>query len=90
MGLDKWNTLPKDLQELVMQAYWDTHDARGKYWVEFNSADLQKMEDAGEVPVTFPPDEAKKFLDLAISATSQYVIKQYPVTAPKILEMGLE
>jgi TRAP-type transport system periplasmic protein len=88
MGLDKWNKLPKDVQDILVNTLIEKQDAMNIDFAASNKTDLQKMLDAGEKLVTLPGDEGPAFVKMAEDAAKADVIKNYPEAGPKILELS--
>lgn len=82
MGSDKYNSLPKDVQDILTSTLLEQQDALNKQYHDSNQSDLQKMVDAGEKLVTLPGDEPQKYLDLANSSAKEDVLKSYPDSGP--------
>jgi TRAP-type C4-dicarboxylate transport system substrate-binding protein len=87
MGMDRWNQLPKEYQDLLQNTLYEMQDHMSKKWDEFHQSDRAKLLEAGEVPVIFTPEETEKFKNLAYTASAADVIKEYPETGPKLLGM---
>jgi len=88
MGLDKWNTLPKDVQDILMSVLLEKEQEMSEVWAELDKLDFQKCVDAGEKVVTFPEAEAKQYVDMAYEAAREDVMKEYPESGPKIIELS--
>jgi len=68
MNLDKWNSLPKHLQDLMVEAVQDLLPQVYDIFGRDQAAARQQMIDEGMVPITFSPEDAKFFRDLAYSS----------------------
>jgi len=68
LNLDKWNSIPKHLQDLMIQAGIDLEPQIYDIFGRDQAAARQKMIDEGMVPVKFSPDDAKWYRDLAFSS----------------------
>ena len=68
MNLDKWNGLPPDVQEIVLEAVRKTQ-AWSLGWVAaFQSSQLADMQEGGMTAVEFSPEEAQRWRETADAA----------------------
>jgi TRAP-type C4-dicarboxylate transport system substrate-binding protein len=86
INLDKWNKIPKDLQDMIMDVMKDM-----EYIGSMRITMLDRKEDetkraAGVKMIHLPPAEEKKLLDIANNETWDYVIKAAPEYGPKLKE----
>ena len=84
MNLKVWDTLPQDLQQMILQAM-----ARyEKYSADLHQSVIEKaykkMSDSGVQVYTFSPEMGKWLRDKAYDATWADQIKRFPHQAPKL------
>ncbi len=86
-NMDFWNKLPQDVKDLIEEA---------RMYAEVNGTETaekmlagyrQKEKDAGVEFITFSPEDAKYYRDLAYTSYWDYLLKQYPDWAPKYYEI---
>lgn len=65
MNLDKWNRLPKHLQELIVKVMVEIEPEAADYIDELTAKDWQTILDAGTKKYKFSPADAKWYVDLA-------------------------
>ncbi len=87
MGLDKYNTLSKEVQDILTSTLVEQQAAMNTQFADSNKSDLQKMLDAGETIVTLPGNEGELYINMANEAAKADVLKNYPEAGPKILQM---
>ncbi len=87
IGMNKWNELTPEMQGILTGVLIDDEDLLAKKWDEFHQQDRAKMIAAGDVPVKLSAEENSKFLELAYSSAREDVIKTYPETGPKLMEL---
>ncbi len=86
MNLDTWNKLPKHLQELIVSTLREYEPKWGDN-TESDTVKAKKIfKDAGVETLTFSEEDAKWFIDLAYTKTSDVYIKLMPETAPALLK----
>ncbi|MBW8036675.1 MAG: hypothetical protein FVQ79_13885 [Planctomycetes bacterium] len=68
MNLDKWNQLPKHLQDLMKQVMIDNEPDLIAHYDRIIAESRQVAIDAGVEPVSFSPADAKWFRDTAYDA----------------------
>lgn len=88
MNLDKWNKLPKELQDTVMDVMKDV-----EYIGAMRNIMIAEYEDgvrrnAGMQFVKLPPEDAKKLEALAYEKTWAEVIKDAPEDGPKLRKLS--
>jgi TRAP-type C4-dicarboxylate transport system substrate-binding protein len=64
-NLENWNRIPKHLQELITDCLSEAHKEWPKWEAPAYEKEKQQMRDGGTEIVTLPPDDAKRFVDLA-------------------------
>ena len=84
----KWNKIPKDLQEMIMEVIQDV-----EYIGSMRNEMITEKEDrvrkaAGMKDIVLPPAEAEKFYKLAYDKTWEVVIKNAPEYGPKLRELS--
>ena len=84
----KWNQIPKDLQEMIMDVVQDV-----EYIGSMRNEMITEKEDrvrkaAGMKDIVLPPAEAEKFYNLAYDKTWEVVIKNAPEYGPKLRELS--
>jgi TRAP-type C4-dicarboxylate transport system substrate-binding protein len=90
MNLDKWNGLPPEVQEIVLEAVRETQTwALG--WVSaFQTSQLAGMQDAGMQTIEFSPEEAERWRETAADALWQHfesvMSPEAHATARKLIE----
>lgn len=87
MNLDKWNKLPKHLQNLMMECMIQSEKEMRAYYANLKAQAKEKMVKSGIEFYKFPPDMAKWFLDTAYNAAWEYQMKRYPEVTPKLRQM---
>ncbi|MFC2068620.1 TRAP transporter substrate-binding protein DctP [Chloroflexota bacterium] len=68
VNLDKWNTVPKNMQKLMQEV---AEEVEGEMWAsygELNSKARQTILDAGVQPIKFSEEDGKWLVDLAYSS----------------------
>ncbi len=84
INLDRWNKIPKDLQEIIMdeiQKYEYIGTIRNYKLVEKEERIREK---AGMKNIQLPPKDAEKFVHTAYEVTWQEIIKAAPEYGPKL------
>ena len=87
INMDVWNKIPKDLQELVTDAFIDFEYISTAFLLELKNNEWQVCEKAGMSIINLPSEEAKKFRKIAYDATWEVVIKDSPDYGPKLREL---
>lgn len=82
VNLDKWNKIPKDLQDTMMKCMEKVEHIATENMLADVDKEWAKLEKAGLKKITLPPAEAKKFHDIAYEETWKEVIKAAPAEAP--------
>ena len=78
MNLDKWNSLPKHLQDVIMEVVLET-EAEGVPIMHNIYEDVkQKLEQAGAEIVKFSPEEAERFQEIRREAIWAAEIERHP------------
>jgi TRAP-type C4-dicarboxylate transport system substrate-binding protein len=88
VNLDSWNQLPKDLQDLVTEIFIEHENAANDYYRAATAEEMRIAKEAGVEYVTFPPDMAQWYTELAYSAAWEDDAKRYPGdVVPTLKEM---
>ena len=88
INLDTWNSIPKHLQDLMLDVFIQSFEkTEMDAWEIRDAASRQKFVDAGVKIVEFSPDEAETYLETAYRVERERLEAQYPDTAPQILEL---
>lgn len=84
INLDRWNKIPKDLQEIIIdevQKYEYIGTMRNYKLVEKEERIREK---AGMKNIQLPPGDAEKFVRIAYNSTWEEIIKASPEYGPKL------
>jgi TRAP-type C4-dicarboxylate transport system substrate-binding protein len=65
VNLDRWNTIPKDLQNLMLDVAKEIEPTEYDYQSKNNEKYFQKFKDVGMKAITFSPEDTKWYLDIA-------------------------
>lgn len=89
MGLDKWNSLPKHLQDLIMDVQIEVMET---WWSDENVNKLDgetqaKWKETDVEWVTFSPADSEWFVKTLYDVEWGVVYEQYPDVAPKMREL---
>lgn len=87
INLDKWNSIPKHLQDLMLDVQWVMEKEAGKKMEAFNANQRQILIDKGAKPVTFSAADAKRFTDLAYAAEWDKMQRLHPDITAKVKGM---
>ena len=68
ISLAKWNSLPADMQKLMVSVTNSLQEEASKYYAAKIAEYKQVLKDNGMEPITFTPEDAKHFVDLAYSS----------------------
>ncbi|MDR1588210.1 MAG: C4-dicarboxylate ABC transporter substrate-binding protein, partial [Treponema sp.] len=61
INLDKWNTLPREVQDILAEAGKEYEDEEAKYIAEVYARDVEKMKSEGVKVYTLPREEQVKW-----------------------------
>ena len=86
MNLDKWNQIPPDEQALITKVWFETVDKMAPEYEGIITGSRQKLIDMGVEPITFSPDDAKRYLDIPFHR-SYDIIQDIPEYGPQLKEM---
>jgi len=90
INLDKWNSIPKDLQDLMIEVYAEMERDWDQKWVDLNAENLQVLRDYGTEFIEFSPEDGKWYVDTANEALGGRLLGLAPETAPALLELITE
>ena len=65
MNLEKWNTIPQHLQNLMTECIVDTEYWCGGKFAEIKDREFSLMRKGGVEFIKWSPEDAKRFLDTA-------------------------
>jgi len=85
MNLDKWESLPEDVQDILTEAAKQTERATYESVTELASEERRKLLDAGLQAVTL--SDADVYTELAKEKGWEDVIAVAPVTGPELMEL---
>jgi len=83
MNLNKWNSLPKSMQDLIQQTIVQMEPETTRIYMEAFEKDRAKMFAAGVQKITFSAADAKRFQDLAYEAKWRVEAQKNPEVAAK-------
>jgi len=86
MNLDKWNSLPKHLQDLVMEAQMQVERDYPAIYAQYEANERQKLMEAGMEPLTFSPADAEWYVKTAYEAAWAKEIEKHPEISPELKE----
>jgi len=84
----KWNQIPKDLQEMIMDVVQDVEYIGSMRNEMITEKEDMVRKEAGMKDIVLPPGEAEKFRNLAYDKTWEVVIKNAPENGPKLRELS--
>lgn len=76
MNLDKFNSLPKDIQDLLVETALEVEKEMPEICEKMKNDERERMIDAGVEYVSLSPEEAEEFISLSISSKWADVEKQ--------------
>jgi len=88
VNLDVWKKLPKDIQDLLANTAAEFERKYDAVWRKYDEEARAKLRQAGIQEITFSPEDAKWYEDLAYSTEWEDVIKDDPVNGPKLKKLG--
>jgi TRAP-type C4-dicarboxylate transport system substrate-binding protein len=80
INLDKWNSLPKDVQDSMTKIVQKYERMQWTYWEAAVAREPQELEKRGVKVIQLPPDEAKKYVAQAYKVAWDELLKK---RAPK-------
>jgi TRAP-type C4-dicarboxylate transport system substrate-binding protein len=84
INLDKWNKIPKDLQDLVMDVMKDMEYIGTMRYFMLDKKEEEVKRAAGVQLISLPPEDEAKLIKTADDVTWEYVIKEAPEYGPKL------
>ncbi len=87
IGMDKWKELSPEVQNILTSVLIDNEELLNQKWDEFHDVDKKKMIAGGNLPVKLPADEVEKYTTLAYKSIIEDVVKTYPDSGPKLLQL---
>lgn len=87
MNLDKWNSLPKDLQNIIMEAEIQSERENSEYDVRDRAKAREIMIKAKVEFYKFAPDTAKWYIDTAYKALWDSQQKKFPEVTAQLLKL---
>jgi TRAP-type C4-dicarboxylate transport system substrate-binding protein len=87
MNLDKWNKLPKDLQEILMDVMKDMEYIGAMRNIMIAEYEDNVRKKAGMEFVSLSTEDAEKLRTLAYEKTWEVVIKEAPEDGPKLRKL---
>jgi len=88
MNLDKWNKIPKDLQDVIINSMKVMEYIGEGNVLRAAQKELAKQKAAGIKKIILPPAEGDKLRRIAYEETWKEVIKNAPVYGPKFRELS--
>jgi TRAP-type C4-dicarboxylate transport system substrate-binding protein len=83
INLEKWNKIPKDLQDSLINSFKKVEHIGTKEFADFAEKEWGILAKAGIKKVEFSPSDAKIYHDVAYNETWKAVIKVAPEYGPK-------
>jgi len=87
MNLDKWNKLPKHLQNLMKECIIQSEKEMRDYYAKLKDEAIEKMKKSGVEFYKLSPDVEKWFVDSAYDAAWKYQMQRYPEATPKLRKL---
>ncbi len=88
INLDAWNKIPKDLQDIMIEAMVELENDYPAYYVkEVWEPARQQMKESGMEFVKFSPADAKRYVDIYRETMWATEFKDHPEIAPKLKEL---
>ncbi len=78
VNLDKWKTIPPDLQKILQDSADDMIVEDHKTVVGAHKAAVEKLKEAGVQTYVLSPDEAKRWRDATIPVRQEYLKRAGP------------
>ncbi len=88
MNLDKWNSLPKHLQDLMQDIMLEMEPEAVAHFDSVAEANDKSLLDAGMEFIKFSPADAKWYVDTAYRAAWDDFMKKSPENAPKLKKLS--
>ena len=87
MNLDKWNSIPADQQNFLMEVMKQEERAVVSRDYAKIESETKKLKKAGLEFIEFSPEDTKRYLDLSQSSGWEGLIKRSPDDGPKLRKM---
>ena len=87
MNLDKWNSLPDDVKEILINAAIEVEKEMPAYYEELFQKDRELLAEKGIEVVSLNDKEAKQYVDMAYEAVWNEVLKTAPKYGEKVKEL---
>jgi TRAP-type C4-dicarboxylate transport system substrate-binding protein len=87
MNLDKWNKLPKHLQNLMTECMIQSEKEMRDYYANLKAQAKEKMVKSGIEFYKLTPDMEKWFLKKAYDSAWDFQMKRYPDVTPKLRQL---
>jgi len=88
INMKKWQTIPSDLQEIILEVIKDVEYIGSMRNFMIMEAEDKIRKAAGMQDIVLPPEEANKFVKTAYEATWDIVIKSAPEYGPKLRQLS--
>lgn len=86
MNLDKWNSLPKHLQDLLVNTERELIPQFRQIMVDGEARNRQQLIDFGMQPITFSPADNEWFINKAYEGSWEKFYEKYPELGPVMFE----
>jgi TRAP-type C4-dicarboxylate transport system substrate-binding protein len=83
INLDKWNSLPKNLQDVMNEAAIELEQEGKIEYEKVDAASVKKIQEAGTQIIKFSPADSKRFHTILTDALWKQFIERYPEYGPK-------
>jgi TRAP-type C4-dicarboxylate transport system substrate-binding protein len=90
INLDKWNTIPKDLQDVLLKAAVKIENRCLEVFPKLIEKEMAVWKKAGMQFTSLPAEDTRKFIDTANEVTWNEVIRQAPEDGPKFKELTMQ
>lgn len=87
VNLERWNELPKDLQDIMIEAAIEVENETEALWDEIDADYGNQYQDLGGQIVKLSPAESDKLYDISQEATWAKMREWYPEYGPKFEEL---
>ena len=87
MNLDKWNSLPKSIQDTMASTIAEKEKVTLQRTKEIEEKSIKKMMAGGLEILTLPPPTKEWLLKTAYDATWAYQMERFPKVTPKLKEL---
>jgi TRAP-type C4-dicarboxylate transport system substrate-binding protein len=90
VNLDKWNKIPKDLQDVLVNAAVKIEKLSMQSFPEVAQKEFAEWKRAGMQYIDLSTEDTEKFLKIAYDETWKEVIRQAPEEGPKFRELTMQ